>query len=264
MGGQRQEFMPAWNDEFITNENAGSDSPYRILLPPDYQAGSRYYPTLYLLHGLFGSFENWTELAKLEPVSNLIIVMPEGGDGWYCDTADRGEMHESRVVRDLVPEIDTRYRTIASREARSIAGNSMGGYGALKIALKFRQLFGFAASFSGAFEAANWDDQFPPSENWDEYRPSITRIFGSAGSRTRTENDLYRLAAETKGTDVPYIYFDCGISDPFLAANRRLANELRNSGVVHEFRILSGGHDWDYWTTRGSFLTGLVSERSLV
>ena len=156
--------MPAWNDEFIKDRNAGGDSPYRILLPPDYQNGSRFYPTLYLLHGLFGSFENWTELAKLEPVSNLIIVMPEGGDGWYCDTADRSEMYESRVVGDLVPEIDARYRTIASRETRSIAGNSMGGYGALKIALKYPELFGFAASFSGAFEAANWDDRSQPAE----------------------------------------------------------------------------------------------------
>jgi S-formylglutathione hydrolase FrmB len=256
--------MPAWNDELIKDRNAGGDSPYRILLPPDYQDGSRSYPTLYLLHGLFGSFENWTELAKLEPVSNLIIVMPEGGDGWYCDTADGGEMHETRIVADLVPEIDTRYRTIATREARSIAGNSMGGYGALKIALKFPELFGFTASFSGAFEAANWDDQFPPSENWDEYRPSRTRIFESAGSRTRSENDLYRLAAGTTGTGVPYIFFDCGITDPFLDANRRLAYALRASGAEHEFRILPGGHEWDYWATRGKFLTGLISERSLV
>jgi S-formylglutathione hydrolase FrmB len=255
--------MPEWQDGTIKGLTDGRESPYRVLLPRDYASGDRRYPTLFLLHGLFGSYENWTELAHIEPVDGLIVIMPEGNNSWYCDVKETGELNESRVVRDLIPEIDERYRTIKSRNARSIAGNSMGGYGAIKMALKFPELFSFAASMSGAFEAPNWSDQFPAPENWEEYRPSITKVFGTAESTARSENDLFRLVAAVSESDVPEIYFDCGITDPFLAANQRLSNKMREHGIAHKFRIMPGGHDWDYWARQGKFLTQLVSQRSV-
>lgn len=256
--------MPEWQDGNLESQADGHGTPYRVLLPPDYTTSDRRYPALYLLHGLFGSFTNWTELGQLRATNDLIIVMPEGGDGWYCDVENTDEMNESRVVRELVPEIDAGYRTIATRDGRSIAGNSMGGYGALKIALKFPEMFSFAASFSGAFEAVNWTDQSPPAEKWDEYRPSISRVFGNAESSTRAANDIFRLPAESSSQVAPAIYFDCGISDSFLAANRRLSRTLRECGVEHKFRILPGGHDWDYWSRQVSYLTKVIRERSYI
>lgn len=254
--------MPEWHDGIIKSRTDAHELQFRVLLPPGYDESGRRYPVLYLLHGLFGSFRNWTELASLQPVDDLIVVMPEGADGWYCDNAEKGLWYESRIVRDLVPAIDTSFRTRATRDARSIAGNSMGGYGALKIALRFPEMFSFAASFSGAFESANWSDRSPSPAKWDEYRPSIMRVFGEVGSVARRENDIFRIVEDHEGGNVPDIHFDCGIGDPFLESNHRLSNKMRQHGIDHQFRILPGGHDWDYWTGRGRFLTDLLDRRT--
>jgi len=256
--------MPVWRDGIMKSRKDGRESPYRVLLPPEYELTDRRYPTLFLLHGLFGTFENWTELACLKGSDGIIIVMPDSGDNWYCDAAEHQEWSENRIVVDLIANIDGLFRTKASRDARSIAGNSMGGYGALKIALRHPHLFSFAASFSGAFDAANWTDQSPPIENWDAYRPSITKIFGKDQSNTRMENDIFRLVSEYRSLRTPEIYFDCGINDPFLESNKRLSRHMRENGIPHQFQVLPGGHDWDYWTDRGVFLTKLIGERSAV
>ena len=238
--------MPPWEDGAIEEGSGTGKCQYRVLLPNDYHETNHAYPVLYLLHGLFGSFENWTELAGLRSPADLIIVMPDGADGWFCDGVRKSDMFESRIVRRLIPTIEARFRTNATRAGRSIAGNSMGGYGALKIALKFPRLFWFAASLSGAFEAPDWSDVCKP-ENWEEYRPSILRIFGKVGSRVRMENDLYGLACKADLSELPEIVFNCGTSDAFLPANERLARTMQAAGVPHRFEAVHGGHDWDYW-----------------
>ncbi|MGI8810923.1 MAG: alpha/beta hydrolase [Pyrinomonadaceae bacterium] len=246
--------MPEWCDGTISSGLDGREWPYRVLLPIEYGRTGKRFHTLYLLHGLFGSFENWTELGGLGPIDDLVIVMPEGRDGWYCDGENPADRHESRIVNELLPEIDQKFLTVSSRAGRGIAGNSMGGYGAIKIALKYGDLFSFAGSFSGAFEAPSWSDQFPPA-NWEEYRPSISRVFGDEGSTTRIENDLYKIVAESDTDDLPEIYFDCGLNDGFLAANRELSRLMMERDMPHRFEVLPGGHDWDYWTGRIEKLT---------
>lgn len=241
--------MPPWEDGSINSRCMGRAMPYRVLLPPDYFVSDRRYSSLYLLHGLFGSFENWTELACLSRQDNLIIVMPEGEDGWYCDSGN--EKYQSWLLQELVPAIDDQFRTNATRAGRSIAGNSMGGYGAIKIALKFPELFWFTAATSGAFDAPTWSDEHQPPIKWEEYRPSISRIFGAVESKIRLENDVHRIVSEYQRKEVPVIYLDCGISDQFLEANRKLSCRMRDSGIRHRFRVLSGGHDWDYWAASG-------------
>jgi S-formylglutathione hydrolase FrmB len=237
----------------------GQAMPYRVLLPPDYSSAGKRYSSLYLLHGLFGSFTNWTELACLGPQDNLIIIMPEAADGWYCDCGVN-QRYESWLLQELIPEIDREFRTDGSRAARSIAGNSMGGYGAIKIALRYPEMFRFAASTSGAFGAPTWSDEDPAPANWQEYRPSILRIFGPIDSKVRSENDVNALVSEYQREKVPAIYFDCGISDPFLDANRKLSSRMRDRGMEHRFRILPGGHDWHYWAKTGKEIITMISK----
>src|ERR1700733_7457047 len=131
--------------------------PYMVALPSDYQATELRYPVLYLLHGLFGAFDNWitlTGLAEYAKAYQMIIITPEGGNGWYTDseTVD-DENYESYLIRELIREIDAEYRTIKERTGRAVAGLSMGGYGALKFGIKYPEVFAFTASVSGAFDA---------------------------------------------------------------------------------------------------------------
>lgn len=232
---------------------------YRILFPDDYAVTETRYPVLYLLHGLLGNHKNWTELTSLAKYAGeykIIIVMPEGGDGWYTDSVEK---NESFLIKDLLPEIESNFRTKQEKDCRAIAGNSMGGYGAFKFALKYPEIFGFAISFSGAFNATELCKESRDG-NWAEFGSSITRVFGENGSRIRRENSLEDLSART-GKNPPCFYFDCGTNDDFLTANLDLARRFINLGIKFDFQEIEGGHDWTYWDSRIRNLLPVLNEK---
>jgi len=221
--------------------------PYQVLLPAGYDASSRRYAVLYLLHGLDGRATDWagrTALARHAAGRDLIIVTPEGANSWYVNWHDgASERWEDYIAADLVREIDARYRTDARREARHIAGLSMGGYGALRIALRHPHVYATAASFSGALQAARLD-----TYGWTEgLRAEFARAFGPAGGPHRAANDLHALARTVNVLGLPSLYFDCGTSDPFLPANRELAAILHDRKIPYEYREVPGAHNWPYW-----------------
>lgn len=241
--------------------------PYNIILPAAHGESDKRYPVLYLLHGLFGSFENWTELtgiASYAEAAELILVMPEGSDSWYTDS-DTGpaQKYESYLIDELLPEIDSSYRTRDSRSGRAIAGLSMGGYGALKFGIKYPVKFEFAASISGALDAAG-SSAAAPGFDWENLGPSISRAFGAEGSIAREHGDLFKLIGKMSGpqvADLPFIYLDCGSDDGFIETSRDFARLIRSKKVRHEFRELPGAHDWKYWDERGKYLLQLAEER---
>jgi len=231
----------------------GQRLPYIAFLPQDYAEVNTRYPVLFLLHGLFGSHTNWLNLTNLaDYVANhkIIVITPEGHDGWYTDSATvPADKYESYIMKELLPDVDSRFRTIGDRRARGIAGLSMGGYGALKFGLKYPDKFKFVASISGAFDAAARSDEHPGFAS-DILKPSVMAVFGPARSRTRQENDLHQLARNLSPANVatlPYIYLSCGTEDGFLDTNRDLDGVLLSKKIPHEFRELPGGHDWGFW-----------------
>lgn len=233
----------------------GKTLPYDVILPVDYDkstARNTHYPVLYLLHGLFGHHDNWptrTKLADYASQYSMIIVTPEGNDGWYTDSATvASDKYETYVIEELIPDVQHRFRTIEAREGRAIAGLSMGGYGALKFGVKYPERFVFAASMSGAFGAASWteSDLRGLAAIWRTLSP----VFGQADSPTRPANDLYKLYRELSAERVaalPYVYLDCGTEDQLLSANRSFADVLLTKKIPHEYRELPGTHSWTYW-----------------
>lgn len=233
--------------------------PYQIILPPHYEPEkSARFPVLYLLHGLGGHYDNWaskTNLAKYAAAYPIILVMPEGGDGWYTDSASApDDKYESYIVQELVPEIDKNYRTVAERRGRAVAGLSMGGFGALKFGVKYPQMFALAASTSGAVASASYRtlDELPKNE-W--LRKPILAAFGDPSGATHKENDLFKLLGEMppdKIAALPFLYLDCGTEDPLmlLPVNQQLAQLLVARKIPHEFRQLPGKHDWKFWNNQ--------------
>ena len=218
------------------------DMHYLVLLPRDYAKGR--FPVLYLLHGLYGDYKNWDTRTHLEGAAEslpLLIVMPDADDSWYANSAGRpGDKFEDYIAKDLISEIDEKYRTIRRRRARAVAGLSMGGYGAVKFALKYPGLFAFAGSLSGAFNAAqNLDDLRP------EFRAKLLEVFGNRGNPTRSKNDVFQLLVNSN--DVPYFYLACGREDFFLDTNRALAAQLSKQKIPYEYHETPGGHTWAYW-----------------
>jgi S-formylglutathione hydrolase FrmB len=162
----------------------------------------------------------------------------------------------------LIPDVDGRFRTLASREGRAVAGLSMGGYGALKFGLKHPGLFAFAGSMSGALGAASWvpDEKMP---QW--VRPSIERVYGAAGeNETRKANDIFRLVRALTPEQIralPFLYLDCGTEDFLIGDNRDFSALLIERKVPHEFRQLPGGHSWPYWDRQVQEVLKLAAAR---
>jgi putative tributyrin esterase len=247
----------------------GARLAYNVVLPPGYELKSSEqtrYPVLYLLHGLAGSANDWVSkrahLADYAAQYRMIIVVPEGKDGWYTDGATSPtDKFETYFVEELMPDVQKRFRTVEAREGRAVAGLSMGGYGALKFGLKYPDRFVFAASMSGALEAASWlPDQPLPSF----VKPSIARVFGGADSPARAPNDIYKLVRETtpaRLASLPYFYLDCGTEDGLLSESRDFAALLVEKKIPHEFRQLPGNHGWAYWDRQVQEVLKLAAQR---
>src|SRR2546430_1636009 len=160
----------------------GVEKHYVGYLPPSYAtAPARRYPVAFYLHGLTGNEADWVSLASIDVVADsliaggspeMIVVMPDGDDGWYTNWEEAPQpygaclvdtllnraapalcvvqaRYEDYIARDLVRHVDSTYRTLADRRHRGIAGLSMGGFGAVTIALAHPDVFTAAASHSG-------------------------------------------------------------------------------------------------------------------
>jgi putative tributyrin esterase len=233
----------------------GTTLPYNVLLPGGYNQPAnkaKHYPVLYLLHGLTGHYTNWldkTRLVDYTAGSDVIIVMPEGNNSWYTDSASvPTDKYESYIVQELIPDVEKRFRASSAREGRAIAGLSMGGYGALKFGIKHPELFVFAASMSGALDAASWTEA--DLKGLESIWRTLQPVYGAADSETRAANDLSKLFRELPAGRVaalPYVYLDCGTEDRLVQTNRSFADILLRQKIPHEYRQLPGNHSWTYW-----------------
>lgn len=239
-------------NESLQSSALGKTMRYRVLLPAGYNATLRRYPVLYLLHGLDGDYTDWTTRTNLSDYSrtlDLIIVMPDGGNQWYTNAADGNARYEDYLSTDLPADVVKKFRTVNSRYGRSIGGLSMGGYGALKLALKRPEAFAVAASFSGAFNVTR-EGQLERRIGETE-AARLTTIFGPPGSETRARNDVFAMAAAIKPSVAPYVYVDCGIADnELIAANREVVAALHDAGVAYEYHETPGEHSWAFWDRR--------------
>ena len=200
------------------------------------------FPVFYLLHGLSDDNSNWQRRTSIERyVENLplIVVMPDGGRGWYCD-AQQGYAYESAIVNDLVSFMDSRFNTIASREGRCLGGLSMGGYGAIKLALAHADMFCSTTSHSGALD---WVHRLITEES--DWAIEFRKILGE--SPVGGPNDTFALAEKICRDMLPAIRIDCGVDDFLIEENRSFHAHLDKLKIPHEYKEFPGDHNWGYW-----------------
>lgn len=232
------------------------EMPYNLYLPVNYDekdSKDTRYAVVYLLHGLTGHFDNWQVFGKIEEHAkrfNFILVMPEGDNGWYTDSATvSNDKYESYIIKELIPEIDKKFRTKAARQDRAIAGLSMGGYGAMKFGLKFPAMFALAGTFSGALGVTEITDK--NSQPW--VSKSVMSVYGDAESETRKANDLFGIVKSLSAEQIkslPFIYQDCGTEDFLIGNNRDFVKLLADKKIPHEYRELPGIHNWKFWQSQ--------------
>ncbi|MDD3180551.1 MAG: alpha/beta hydrolase family protein [Opitutaceae bacterium] len=236
-----------WRSEILDKQTTT-----QVLLP---RVGRPPYPVLYLLHGLNGDSTAWLRHSRLEWYLRdlpLTVVLPDGYRGFYTDN-QVGPAYARHMGEELPSFVEKHFRAKAARGARAIGGLSMGGYGALRIALGYPARFCSAHSHSGALLRSSID--FSPEAKQTgtvladmpaHFIAELRRVFGSKPGGTA--HDLIALAERAKRKrQLPKLRIDCGRTDDLLADNREFHAQLRRLGVPHVYREHPGGHDWDYW-----------------
>ena len=214
-----------------------------VILP---EAGTPPFATYYLLHGLSDDYTVWLRRTRIEWYVRempLIVVMPDGFRGFYTDNAE-GPPYATHVAQELVPFVERNFPARRARESRCVGGLSMGGYGALRLALGYPNLFSSANSHSGALMHGGRDT---PRPDGPLSLAEFGRIFGK--SPAGSPHDLLAVAAAAKGagSPLPRMLLDCGTDDVLIDDNRTFHRELGRLGIPHEYREFPGAHTWDYW-----------------
>jgi len=233
------------------------EMPYRVILPKAISSGKKL-PIVYLLHGGGGDFREWSNDSDVAGFAEngLILVMPEGESSYYTNSVDRPrDRFEDYIVKDLIAEVESRFPADPSQ--RAILGVSMGGFGAIKLALKHPDLYKFVGALSPAIDV--------PSRPFSIKRISQYRghaaIFGPWGSETRRGNDPFVLAARADPDGVPFMFVTCGEKEGLLPSNQRFAALLAQRKFRFEFHPGPGGHDWNQWNARLSEVLASLSSR---
>jgi S-formylglutathione hydrolase FrmB len=274
----------------------GLRKQFVVYLPPSYDATSqRRYPVAYYLHGMWGDEWNWVRSGGIDRtldslvaggLPEMIVVMPDGDDGWYTTWNNLGNNAECRrskppgrqsetvdaycvpwpkyddyIARDLVARVDSVYRTIPSRSARAIAGLSMGGYGAISLALMYPDVFSAAASHSGVVSPLYMGPHpyvAPPryatseaelKQNAGNLWPAMVLAFGrdTTGWWPRDPGRRAARALKADRSRMPALMLDVGAQDPYVDQSRDFHATLERLGVTHSYAEWPGAHNWDYW-----------------
>lgn len=238
--------LSAWSFETkqvpLASSAIGKTANATVVLPDTYAKSNSRLPTVYVLHGWSGNDTDWTtktEIGKLADQHQMILVMPDGAyDKWYIDSpVVAGSKYETYVGKEVVEYIDRNFRTIAKKEARAITGLSMGGFGALNIAVNNPGTFGAAGSLSGGVDPRDF------AKNW-----GLEAVFGD-----RARNADYWTEKAIVSNVHRFIFsgidlsIDCGVDDFFIDSNRALHQRLLDLKIPHDYSERPGGHSWDYW-----------------
>ena len=214
-------------------------SSLNIVFPDDPNI-SRPWSTFYLLHGLSDDHTIWMRRTSIERYVAglpLVVVMPDGGRGFYTN-AKEGPAYEDDLIKDIVGLVDRSFPVKAERSGRAIGGLSMGGYGAIKNALKHHELFVSANSHSGAVGFLR-DAELIKKDA--EFRP----IFGDSGKGG--DEDPFALVEKKDHGVLPAMRIDCGTEDFLLQQNRDFHKHLESLKIAHEYEEFPGSHEWSYW-----------------
>ena len=212
-----------------------------LVVVPDAGVGRRM-PVLYLLHGFGGSYTTWQNITDLRPLADacgMIVVCPDGANSWYWDSPlDPASQFETFVAQELPDWIDARYLTIPSREGRAVTGLSMGGHGALWVALRHKDRFGAAGSTSGGVDIRPFPDSWEMKKQLGELKDNPERW---------NAHTVIRQAASLRDGELALV-FDCGYQDFFYQVNLNLHEQLMRQGVGHDFLVRPGAHNAAYWS----------------
>ena len=224
---------------------------YRIVTPK--VSPNEHLPVLYLLHGANSNpaeIMERSEVVKLSTMHRLITVIPDADFSYYTNAKHkRHAQWEEVIAQDLPRDVETPFQTLPGREHTGVAGISMGGYGAAKLALKHPESYAFVGIMSGALDITRREASL---QRWGQtWR--IWTIFGIRPSARRDEDVFDMVDRRPQNHNITW-FESCGKDDPLLGTNERFAHRLRSRGANVHVLTTPGGHDWNSWNAAMSEL----------
>lgn len=251
-------------DQQAPSPALGRPLPYTIYLPDGHDVPGARFPVLYVMHGYGGGQREWFRGGLAEALDRLIAsgairpviaVAPEAGRSWYVDSARFGGPgdYETAIAADLVAHVERTWPALPGRAFRAMAGNSMGGHGALRLAFAYPDRYGQVAALSPAIwrpGGVSWglSPQILRPEGLEQWFPRTTgetfdwRVF-------RAQSPFALVARMAAMSDPPRVLLGVGDDDYFGLQDGTVEMylELRAHGLRPELRVLDGGHDWRLW-----------------
>jgi len=255
--------------EFAKFQSAAlkGEAEYSIFLPPSYGKETKSYPVVYFLHGLWNDHTSWTvdryghlyeqvnTMIAEKRIPEIIMVHPKGDNSFYTNYVDGSKNYEDYIIQDLVQHVEKAYRVRSGRQWRAIGGTSMGGFGALKIAFKHKNLYSAVAAHSPIIflsDPSHMPEQTKSNSRFDFFTRVITPIFGNpVDLKTWQENNPLDIA---KSADLAglRIYFDYGTADRYNQTIglgegvKALDRLLEERHIPHTFKEHPGEpHGWE-------------------
>lgn len=211
------------------------------------------FPTLYLLHGLSDDHTIWlrrTAIERYVAPLGLAVVMPNTHRGWYTDAA-KGYRHWTHLSEEVPTVARRMFPLSAKREENYVAGLSMGGYGAFKLALRCPERFCAAASLSGALDMSSRILEIIEEKTRQELRD----IYGSVERMQANGDDLLQVVRDLAATPAgerprPRLWQCCGTEDFLYLMNTRFRDLIQPLGFDYHYEEGPGTHEWGYWDTK--------------
>ncbi|MFD0692885.1 alpha/beta hydrolase [Paenibacillus sp. GCM10027628] len=242
----------AFMDCHFYSEALGVSASMYVVLPQvtqsqigmDSKTHGKKHPTLYLLHGLSDDHTIWLRRTSIERYASqlgIAVVMPAVNRSFYTDMA-YGYAYWTFISEELPALARSFFPLAEEREMNYVAGLSMGGYGAMKLALTHPDRFAAAASLSGALDVGRFAREQVRDKDFKLIYGDLNRIEGS-------DNDLFHLADRlaAKKAETPLLYQCCGTEDFLYADNVRFRDHLRKLSIGLTYEEEPGDHEWGYW-----------------
>ena len=236
-------------DEVVSPALDMQKRSFLVYLPPSYntaQGRDKRYPTLYLLHGSPGGERDWFSAGKadqsadtliaLNKMSEVILIVPDGNGrpgatSEWGNSFDHRQNMETFVALDLVRYVDQKYRTIAEPAYRGIGGLSMGGFGAMNIAVHHPDVFGFVIALGGYYRAEG-------------------SIWGGNAAYISENSPLDVFPSDKRAWQL-HIYIGAATKDqPYYSDSKQFVKELDRLHIPYHLDIQNGFHSWSVWQTQ--------------